>query len=270
MKTTQNIENKIKALFAKVRDAASTEAERNSAEAKANELIVKYAIDQSNLTDVEQDAIVQDTVWVRGSGGPRISRLRSLAAVVGQAHGCYVYYISDQLRPVVGCPNKDYWTKPNSKVWERWNALIIIGRPGVVAGVKALTEALIIDVTAGASKIKIGPDHPDFHPWDSKAANTKRARNAFHEGYVLAVRDRLQALNRTRSEDTGGSLLPVLRSDRDSAEAWMRQQNPDMTMRTQRYSASASRSAREAGKAAGNSANLGDRSMPASRPALTA
>jgi hypothetical protein len=269
MKTTEKIENKIKALFAKVRDTASTEAERNSAEAKANELIIKYAIDQSNLTETEQDAIVQDTVWVRGSGGPRISRLRSLAAVVGQAHGCYVYYQSDTLRPT-GDGDGTYWTKPNSPVWERWNALVIIGRPGVVAGVKALTEALIIDVTAGASKIKIGPGHDDFIPWDSKAANTKRGRNAFHEGYVLAVRDRLQALNRTRSEDTGGSLLPVLRSDRSAAEAWLRDGNPDMTMRTQRYSAAAGRSSRAAGKAAGNAANLGDRSMPATRPALTA
>lgn len=267
MSTTEDITRKIKALFAKVRDAAATPAERNAAEAKANELITKYAISQSSLSADQQDSIVQDTIWVRGSGGARIARARSLAAVVGRNHGCYVYYMGDTLRPD---GNGSYWTKPNSTVWERWNSIIVIGRPGVVAGVVALTENLLIDATAGASKIKIGPDHNDYNPWESKAANTKRGRNAFLDGYIMAVHDRLKDLNRAHVTETGASLLPVLVSDLDAAEAWLRSKHENMTMRSARYSAARSASSRAAGQAAGNRANLGNRSMPDARIALNA
>ena len=272
---TKKMAAKIRALFAKLNDEACTPAEKNAAEAKANELITKYAIAESELAEVDREAIVTEYFYIEGGGGPRVARLRNLAGVVARPHGVFCYYTANCRKPdgttslsSDGTPWDNHvvhTSGPRKGRYMKFTRITLVGKPGSVAGVKAMLGSLTAAAMAGAAEISVAPGDPDFIPWDTRAHNTKRVRLAFLEGFTREVSDRLEALNRTRNTETGNSLLPVLASDLARAKA-----SASVDLGPARHTKRANAGeARKAGRAAGSKANLASTSV-SGRRALTA
>lgn len=236
--------DKIRKLWAKANNEAATEAERDLFAAKASELMLEHAIAEDDLTEPAEFSMRDYTVGK--SGSTKTVRLMSLLVDIAKPHSVRVLYMDNTRSPETG----------------EWGFKVatLYGRTSSIDGVLAIYERLAIDMIAGASAVKIDETHPEFNPYVSKAANTRRARTGFMVGYSAAVRVRLTEMVGAKNEETGGGLLPVLASDAAKAEA--------MLPSYRKAAGSSLGVGHAAGMAAGNRAQLGGAAMPAGRRAL--
>ena len=264
--TEDKLITRINALIAKA-EGTSNPIEAKLFMGKAQSMMAKHAISQNKLGNQGTNDIVEEVLWLKGKAGQYVPRLKLLANIVANAHGCFMIhsraYKEDDDGRILRKSNG------NPQIWTK---LIIFGRDGIAQGVVAMCRSLFADVMSQGSKLKARAHAEDYNDWMSPAANTKNMRAGFIEAYLFEVKDRLDELNRKNDQDLyGGELLPVLLSDseRAGAEAADRYELGKGGGGSLRASNSAAGKA--AGKAAGSRADLsGGKTMPATRRAIGA
>jgi len=240
---------KIAALFAKARDSAATAAESESYAAMAHKLMMQYAVEEAEVLAAggTPDEIVTKPGYLLAKLGPQHMRSLQLGGVLARANGVHMYY-EEQVYV--------------AEFEERATVLYFTGKKVAVSGVIPLWGALQTDMHAQAAGISAYYGHPDWDDGMSKAANTKNMRNSFLDGFVLAISDRLKAMQVEVEKDSGMSLHPVLVSDFEKAQQKLRDEGMRFG-RGKRASAGRASSSRQAGREAGGRANLAKTSVSA-------
>lgn len=257
-KNTDDLKRKIAALFAKARSGGATSAESEAFEAHANKLMVQYAIAESELSDSDQTDAFGMVSFRLGPVGARSRRLVTLAARIARAHGAFCAY------SVVNSNQLDYLVANGYPPEGSGTYVRLYGRITVIEACKLLTLRLATDALAQASELVADdPNSLDYDLRYDQATNTKRLRRDFLYGFADKVGERLEALNRQTDDETSGTLLPVLMSDSQRAAAMAGDMTPGRSFSLHTSSGVA------AGRAAGDRANLADRSMPNGRKALS-
>lgn len=235
----ESMKRKIKGLLDKASDDIILEAERDALLNKANDLMMKYMIEESSLRGMDPN----DFIRIEIDLGPNSNRTRLLVNLLGtiaKPHGVQHAYTE---LPMGGRKKKVLG--------------VLWGRASTVKGVEALFSRLGIDLLAQVSDLKIVPWNKeiDYNRDLSPAANTRQIRDSFIAGYTEAVGQRLRELNAHRDDESDGRFLPVLVSDYEQAQKMAGFLQSGKQSR-------ANNSGRMAGHLAGSRASLANRSMP--------
>lgn len=231
---TTALTSKIQALLNKA-EATTNEAEREAFNAKAFELMTKHAIERSQLPGADNVETREGSVTtVDIPSGSYAHPWTNLLMAIARANGC------ELVRTSYSEWGKN-WGDPDRK----FRRLHIFGAGDTPLQVAALYTSLQIQCVSQSKLIK-GFD----------GAATRRERVGFIRGFADVIGKRLQEQTKLIDEASGGSLLPALRTDKQIALATRDVEFPSLRAGRGSYAQGGNRG-REAGKAAGRSADLG-------------
>lgn len=232
--------NRIQALLTKAESTAEQFPEEAEALlAKAQQLMVRHAIDEAALTAAGRastDRVVSDLITVEA---PYATAKASLLGAVGRANDCRVVM---------------------STIGNGAQRCVVVGHESDLANVRALFSALSLH----AIRLMLAADVP---PHDT----ARRFRRAFLLAFAARVGERLwEAAETVRSEarrsDAGGTGVALVLADRSAAvDLAFRQEFPRIRSTRLRSSSGAGH---QSGRRAADQANLGQAGLGGSRRAL--
>lgn len=195
--TEDKIIDKIQKLLAKAERAGSQE-EADAFSAKAQELMVKYTVDEMQLAQARGEKVKEDITSERiKAGGSYALQDVALWLAVAQANSCRVFYSGYSGKPVT--------------------SVTVIGYPSDIANVKLLVTSLLIQLARTCRR-----DCPTYLDGWEKFVWRRSYRDAF--AYAIGKR-----LTTTREEVADGAgLLPAIRDRSQEVEDYMNEQNPNI------------------------------------------
>lgn len=256
----EDIVRKVQALWRKVDDPASTDAEKKAAADKARELMARHAIDEIVLQEQSngKEAIVMADILLYEEGDEDDTLVpdqrMTLAFLIARNTRC-----------------KAIITDKEAGIYEDGSAqvggcyMLVYGYKSDVAMVELLYTALMSDMIVAFYKT-------DLRHVKKQAQRTNIMVN-FCVGYVRTIRYRLEEINKTVHDiaESDGSLLPVLRS-REMAvqDAFDSLYPPEQRTSVEVKGYTVDPNAQLAGAAAADKADLGGTAVSGRKEALEA
>lgn len=223
---------RVRKLLAMAENAGATEEERSTFNAKATELMIKYAIDAALLRDPERidEKIVQKYIYVNVPKSYMFEYV-SIGCEVASALNC---------AGIIGNGSHNVKT------------LVVVGFESDVASVEQMYRSLVLQCT-----LELGVWYPNaVRPWMS-GTDKFHAKRGFISGYAKGIKTKFEVWRSTVIADAGHGAEVALIDRKLSVRHWIDENMKTRPVGGRKYDVGA----RASGIAAGQRANIGGASV---------